>query len=178
MASLEMYSVTITPETARKVYKSLRKAGFIIEGAMTDATGAKSPRIYFSKNKVLSKKDKMEPFEVTKLGVYRKTISLMVHLVLEESEQVELNDIFKNLKIKGLHLGTDGGWLGFPYVLIYSEEELPELIKRIETGIKENDQYFDDLTRRYGFNYDQEVRDGQITMAQKLVSDLQKKIKD
>lgn len=175
MANLEMYSITLTPKTAHKAFKALRKAGFLIEGIMNDSMGQRTPQYYISKKSVLSKRDKMVANKVNKTGVYRGTFSIMVNLALEESEHQELNDVLKgDLKLKGFHLGTDGGWLGFPYLLVYTKENYPELIKNLEIGLTEINQYFDELTTQSGFNYDQKFRDEQRQMTKKLIQDLKR----
>lgn len=175
MANLEMYSITLTPKTAHKVYKALRKAGFLVEGVMNDAIGNKAPQYYISKKKVLTKSDKMGPNVVNDLGLYRGTFSIMINLVLEDIEHKELNSIFKgDLKLKAFYLGMDGGWLGFHYLLIYTKDDFTEVIKNLEIGLTEIDQYFNELTKKSGFTYDDKIREEQKQTAKKLIQDLKR----
>jgi hypothetical protein len=113
---------------------------------------------------------------VNDIGVYRGTFSVMVNLVLEESEYEELEQVFKgDLKLKAFHLGTDGGWLGFHYLLVYTQDGYSAMINNLEIGLTELDKYFDELTKKVGFNYDQQFRNEQKQMTKKLIQDLKNK---
>lgn len=173
----DITSITIPPKFARTVTKALFKAGFKITPDVVDNGGTPVHRYLLTKSHPVFTTIKAKPLTVQNGGVYHNTVTFMVMSVLSLDESRELLHILNQCHAEVFHLGTDGGWLGFPYYLIFDKQQILETLDNMKLGLSKNDEYFDKLSQEYEINYSQETRLASFQEGERLIKDLTKTFK-